>query len=646
MKEKMVCSIMPMDVEHLDEICEDIRYQYENGIANYPMFIMELVPEGIPPKNKALEGAQKYILFRDKLRTMGIKSGILIQCSIGHGYPLNEDNPFRKYVNLNDGEQAHICCPSDDAFCEHFKEVMSTLAKAEPDLLMVDDDFRLIFKAGNGCACDWHMKRFNELANTNLTRAELFEHLKNNNDGEYAEIYIQTQAEALIKAAKAMREGIDEVNPSLFCALCAAGNNIECLEVNSQILAGKNNRPIVRISNGTYVPTGTRYFTRDFYRAAIQIAILDGKPKHILAESDTIPYNRYASSAQWFHSHYVGTILEGTTGAKHWITRLGAYEPESGVAFRKILAKHAKFYDRLMEIVPNLQWKGCRIPLHTKKRYFFSENGWVSNDDNAEGWATHVLERIGLPMYFSTENSGVSFLAGEIDKKYSDKEMEELLKHSVVLSSNVAKRLCDRGFSKLLGVEIKDWTGPLPSSEKLFVNNQMCVAQVRCKEILPIDSDVQVLSKVYNVVGDTKTELFPGSTIYKNEQGGIAVVFAGDPITEFTYVEAFSFLTYSRKLQFIDILKMCGELNLYYQGDEEVYCKHAKMQDGSDFCSIFNLGYDVIDDVILYIDKQVQAVKVLQANGEFQEVDFKQDGNNLLIQKSVLPLDPQIFIIE
>ncbi|MBQ3220601.1 MAG: hypothetical protein IJB34_01415 [Clostridia bacterium] len=197
---------------------------------------------------------------------------------------------------------------------------------------------------------------------------------------------METQRESLIKVATAMREGIDEVNPSLICALCGAGNNAEAVIEVSEILAGKGNPSIVRVSNGSYVPAGTREFTRDFYRVAIQVAMLENRPKYILAESDTCPQNRYACSAQWFHSHYVGTLLEGTNGAKHWITRLNCYEPESGVAYRKIMKKNARFYEKVAEIAPTLEWLGCKVPLNTKKRYRFLENGWESNNDGADGW--------------------------------------------------------------------------------------------------------------------------------------------------------------------------------------------------------------------------------------------------------------------
>ena len=644
--EKMItCSIMRLDLAHVDEICQDVKEQYESGIASYAMFMAQLVPEGKPPVNKAREVVEKYVVFRDKLRAMGLKSGILIQCSIGHGYPLTEVAPFTRYVNLNDGQEDYVYCPYDDDLGKHFKDAMKTLAQADPDLLMLDDDYRLVFRGGNGCACPLHMARFNELAGTDLTREELFEILKKDNDGEYAKIYIETQKEALVKTAKAMREGIDEVNPSLICALCGAGNNAEAVIEVSEILAGKGNPSIVRVSNGSYVPAGTRTLTRDFYRAALQIVHLDNRPKWVLAESDTCPQNRYACSAQWFHSHYVGTLLEGTSGAKHWLTRLSSYEPKSGVAYRKILAKNTKFYEAIAEYAPKLDWLGCKIPLRKEKRYFFSECGWTSNDDFAEGWATYALERLGLPVYFSAKAGGVAFLSGEVDKKYKDSEIPALLSAPVVMSSDVAQRLCARGFSKYLGVEIREWTGLLQSCEKIFATGQYCEEQKNGKELVPLYDSVEILSDVYNKVGDTYTKLFAGCTFYKNELGGSVVVFSGTPITAFNYVEGFSFMNYSRKEQLIQILKKFGCAPVYFPGDEEIYLKVANTQDGKLFCALFNFSYDIVEETELFVDRKVEKVEMLCEDGTLRACDFRQEGTSVTIEKSLLPLNPVILLL-
>lgn len=64
-------SIMPLDTDHIDEICEDIREQYEKGIATCALFKMTLVPEGNPPVDKAKILCEKYDLFRERLSKMG-----------------------------------------------------------------------------------------------------------------------------------------------------------------------------------------------------------------------------------------------------------------------------------------------------------------------------------------------------------------------------------------------------------------------------------------------------------------------------------------------------------------------------------------------------------------------------------------------
>ena len=116
MKEMQLYTIMPLFADRVDEICEDIKYQYENGIANCALFSMTLVPEGTPPVNKAATLCAKYDLFKEKLDSMGLKSGILVQATIGHGRLLGESSPFPKFQGIVPGNNSDTCCPYDDAF--------------------------------------------------------------------------------------------------------------------------------------------------------------------------------------------------------------------------------------------------------------------------------------------------------------------------------------------------------------------------------------------------------------------------------------------------------------------------------------------------------------------------------------------------
>lgn len=68
-------SVMYLDKEHIDEICDDIKSQYENGITTCVLFCMTLVPEGNPVVDKAAEMCAVYDLYRERLKRLGVPNG-------------------------------------------------------------------------------------------------------------------------------------------------------------------------------------------------------------------------------------------------------------------------------------------------------------------------------------------------------------------------------------------------------------------------------------------------------------------------------------------------------------------------------------------------------------------------------------------
>ncbi len=645
LSDKYEFSIMPMDERYVEEICNDIKMQYEQGIANLALFKMTLVPEGNPPKDKVGKLCRIYNLFKNKLSEMGLECGILVQASIGHGYPLNEMFPFQRYVGRTDGEEKNKCCPYDENFREYFKGVMRTVAEHEPKMIMIDDDFRLLYFYGRGCACKLHMDRFNELAGTNMSREELNEYIqKYGEDAEYTKIYLETQKESLIGAAKAIREGIDSVNRKIPGMYCTSGKSCEFAADIAKELAGEGNPSVVRTYNGIYCPVGTKKFTSPLYRIAEQVCILKENVDVFLAESDTCPQNRYAMSANHLHSFLVASFLEGIKGSKRWITRFENYEPKSGKAYRKCLGKYSGFYATLKKLVDELKPFGCCIPVFNKPYYALDIDEWeVLND----GWSACFLERVGIPMYFSADNEDVVFLEGNVDSRYTDEEIKELFKKNVVLASDTARNLSKRGFTDLLGVEVNEWSGDAITGEVICFDNNDCQKQKNCMELKPINDKVVVDSYVYHS-GDakiTKDYLFPGSTIYKNPLGGTTVVFSGTPVCDFYYTEGFSFLNESRKNQFIRLLKSINQLPLYYPEDAEIYLRAGYIGDGKILAVLFNLGFDTLEEVPMVIEGSVDSVMNLEPDGTFKACDFVVQNNNLTIDTELKPLEPKALII-
>ncbi len=660
-------SIMPLDVEHADEICQDIKEQYEGGVATCALFKMTLVPEGCPPIDKAKIMAEKYDVFKGKLDAMGLKSGILVQASIGHGYSLNSMFPFQRYVNLTSGREESVCCPYDDGFREHFRGVMRTLAEHKPAEIMVDDDFRLIFRGGKGCACPLHLAEFNRRAGTGITREQLLLHTEGTSaeDMRLTNIFIETQRESMLLAAKAMRQGIDDVDPKLPCTFCACGPAAEFAAEVADILAGEGNPAIVRINNGMYSNPGSRGLSDASFRSATQIAVLKNEAKNrgikldaILAETDTCPQNRYSTSAQFVHAHFTATILEGATGAKHWITRLESHEPKSGKAYRRVLSKNRGFYDELSKIAPTVKWQGCRFPMSTHPSYGYASCPIAKEDG---GWQYCVLERLGLPMYFSAESGGAVFMDGTADMKFTDDELREMFKGTVVLAGETAERINSRGFGECTGVRVSPWGGKHISGERLFVNGNSVQSQKASHRLSPIGdkADTEELSVVFHVPdGKTEIPLFPGVVRYKNHLGGTSVIFSGRPKAELIHTEGFSFLNESRKLQLISILKDADCLPVYYPGDAEMYLRAGNLPDGGMIVVAFNLGFDSMDEFPLVFDEKLPAVKTvarLMPDGtrkacEFSK-DFDCDGNEarsgeIFVKTPVTTLEPVVLFID
>lgn len=636
---------MPLDVDNIDEICEDIAEQQRSGVSTCALFKMTLVPEGTPPVNKAKEHAEIYKLFKARLDALGISSGILVQASIGHGRKLAEPSPFTKYVGIVPNTEAEVCCPYDDSFCDHMRDVFETLAATHPDSIMLDDDFRLTARKGSGCACPLHMAEFNRMAGTNMTASELYSELCKDGGGKYSKIFIETQRASLLKAARAMREGIDKVDPKLPGSYCGCGKHIEFAEEIADILKGEGNPSVVRVNNGNYTPAGARRLSFVSYRAAVQAEHLRGKVDYLLAETDTCPQNRYSTGAQHLHSHFVASILEGASGAKHWITRLASHEPKSGAAYRKILSKNAGFYEALSALVPHLDWLGCRIPLTERRVFFFDKDKWGEHD-GGDGWSTHVLERFGVPLYFSAKQGGAAFLADDADRKFTDDEIRELLSGAVFLAAKSAKRLIERGFGEYLGVDVREWNGSKPTAERLFVNGKTCSPQIGIMELVPIAEGVVNHSMViHSISKESCEELFPGVTSYKNSLGGTVTVFSGTPITEFTYSQAFSFLNESRKLQFIKLLSETGNLPIWYDGDEEVYLRAANIDEGGLFVCLFNIGLDPIEEIRLATDKNVTRVQSITADGKYIDCPFTYSDGILTLNIPLHILNPVALIL-
>ncbi|MBQ8879853.1 MAG: hypothetical protein IJY69_03305 [Clostridia bacterium] len=641
-------SMMPLNVAHFDEICADIKDQYNRGITTCPLFIMTLVPEGEPVWDKVGDKCKSYARFRDELASDGVPSGVLIQASLGHGYDINLA-PFTRFFGVKDGVERNVYCPYDKEFLSHFKGVMKRIAGEHPKVIMLDDDFRIMMRPGNGCACKLHMAEFERRTGKKWNRDQMWAHIESHpaNDPLTVE-FIKMQTDSLVEAIKVFREGIDEVDPAIQGVNCTSGDICDSVVYTAPHFAGKGNPTMVRVPCGTYAPISVREFSDIMRRAAVCTAKLKkGGIEVILGETDTIPFNRYGKNARYLHSHYTAAILEGVRGAKHWITRISAWEPKSGKAFRDILAEHKDFYEALADYVDGIKWVGANSAFLIQELHDYTlENMWKYHENF---WGSKCFERLGLPFYFAEVASGAkaTFLEDCIVTHMTDEEIKAAFRGSVFVTGQVASDLIDRGFGELIGVSVKDWEG-IPAKGEFFEfdPSATCTAQKNRKMIEVKDSRVEVLSWSYRLIDGEKKKLSPAVTLLDRGEGGITVVYAGTPNAEHNYMEGFSFLNESRKRQFVDVLSRAGALPIYYEGDEEVLVRTGRIKDGRLLAAFINLGYDPLEELDIVTDFAPTEISYLDPDGrEIKLVFVLDEGGKVKVKTELMPMYPLVLIL-
>ena len=515
---------------------------------------------------------------------------------------------------------------------------------------MLDDDFRLLMRPGNGCACKLHMAEFERRTGKRWGRDEMWAHITSHpSDDPLTLEFIKMQTDTLVNAARTFREGIDEVDPTIQGINCTSGDICDSVVFTNPEFSGKGHPTMVRVPCGTYAPKSVREFSDIMRRAAVCVARLRrGGIDIILGETDTIPFNRYGKNARYLHSHYTAAILEGVRGAKHWITRTSAWEPKSGKAFRDILSEHCRFYDTLADYVTGIKWVGANSAFLVQELHDYTlKNMWRYHENF---WATKCFERMGLPFYFAqpSENSRLTFLEDNIVTHMTDAEIRTIFEGAVCVTSEAAGDLIARGYGDLLGVNVSEWEGELAKGEYFtFDPSASCTAQKKRKMILPKNDKVEVLSYSYRPIDGVKKPLSPAVTLLDRGEGRISVVYAGTPDAEHSYTEGFSFLNESRKRQFVDIFSRAGALPIYYEGDEEVLLRAGRMSDGRLLSYFLNLGYDPLGELDLVLDFAPSEITYLAPDGKEIPLGFLLgEGGRVKVMCELSPMYPLVLLIK
>ncbi|NMP38249.1 MAG: hypothetical protein GX051_09070 [Clostridiales bacterium] len=317
--------------------------------------------------------------FREK----GYSVGIWLS-SLGHGGSLvgiNEQTNtegFTRLTGITGEAPEDSFCPLDENFAEKYLSWISKLAKTGADMIMLDDDFRLSYRAGGfGCFCDKHIQLFCERLGETLTREQLAEKIYCAGQNKYRDANLEIAGKTLRDFAKKIRATVDAVNPGMKLGACVCmsvwdADGIDSIEI-AKILAGKN-APFMRLSGAPYwaaLPHGMGVFANRLgyiiELERMQAHWCRNEKIEIMSEGDVYPRPRYNVPSAYLEGFDTALLADGKTDGilKYAIDYTSSPVYETGYTLRA--ARNKSLYTQIISRFSDKDDAGITVACEMKK---------------------------------------------------------------------------------------------------------------------------------------------------------------------------------------------------------------------------------------------------------------------------------------
>lgn len=574
-----------------------------------------------------------------------VKAGFLIQSTLSHGWRSQALPGFSEIITL-DGRNNHRFCPLDKNFREYMKNVAVILSKAKPDFLIVDDDFRMVL-AGTGCYCNAHLQRFAKLSGKKYSREEL-QKIFDQTDPEsrkLGDLYVKMTMDSLMEVAAAIREGIDSVNPDLECGYCTSseGGEFAYSADMAKILAGKNT-PFVRLNNGFYMEDGALSFPYRQMNTAIETYYIKDKVDQVISECDTYPQNRYSLSLTGLDMHITSSLMTGCTGVKMWIENHRFHDEKINRLYLNSVRKNWKKWREIYHTARRYRWLGAVTPLPAKAPTFLNP-AKTGKQIRTGDFMADCFGVLGIAGSYGDDGSSIVALTGDQMKFFSDNELKELLKRKMITDINGARELLSRGMGKEIGVEkvvelpqsvMEEITDPELKKKK--IPSILSFQRTGGGQLVPM-KNARVLTTLVrppfpNGPTHLTNKVSPGAVMFKNSRGGTIITL---PIlmTREVWTRNINLHHADRKPYFQALLELLDENRapVYVDTDLSCYLMYKfRGEDNTFLAAVYNLSLDAMEEIALHLRKEVKEIRLLQDNGKWKSVPFKQKNGTVKFQ--------------
>lgn len=538
--------------------------------------------------------------------------------SLGHGCALSggageniDPRTYKPITGLNGEISDWGFCPTDKQFRKDFGDYLCDLAKFGPDIIMLDDDFRMHGRSlYMGCFCEEHKKEYFKRIGENVPLEKLEELMWTGGANKYRSEYMRLMGETLLDFAKELRSRIDEVNPNIRFGSSTPqeawdANMFDVIDMQNAF-KGKA-APFTRVCSAPYWDNN---IIHQVETTRLEFSWLRNKGIEVMSEGDTYPRPRYNCPSKGLELFDMLLIANNTEdGLLNYVYEYN-FGPEYEDGYVKRYVKNEKLRNEIAEIFGDKNPTGVEVfqSMHIVENFEFPKQLISGIQRKTAGLyqsrSSMLLSKNSIATCYENENSGYPlFLAGE-HAKYVDLNR---IKNGAILDYKAAKFLTDRGVD----------VGFLGATE-ISANGEFYVTQNgTIKGIgkggsyaLSHKETAEAISK-YKPNGETS------SYLYENANKQRFFVIGVDTFFNSLYKNYFH--NYYRQEQIANaVYWICGKkLPAFVPKNPNLYILASKNEKAM-AVALCNVFLDDIVEPVVYLDKEYSKIRFVNCNGELK----------------------------
>lgn len=573
----------------------------------------------------------------------GLEVGIWVD-AFGHGEALSGTEGIKKdsYTPIEgvDGKiSEHSFCPSDERFVADYTTAIRRIACFQPDIIMLDDDFRFNVRGGSffnidsghyymGCFCPYHLKRYYELIGEEVPREKIEELAFTGEKNKYRDAYYDMLAESLLDFAKMLRNTVDEINPNIRLGAsftCEGWDTCgtDIIEI-ARAFAG-NTQPFARIPAAPYWNSNIIPVVE---AARMQYVWRKDSGVEMFSEGDTYPRPRYNVPSKSLELFDFLLLADG--GSDGILTYLVDYhqQPDYERGYVERFVRNEPIRAGIKYFFQNKTSVGVHVfnVMHKARNYSLPEKLVIKSSHRIEELqlfspGQELLSSNSLPTAFEANNGYPVLVFGE-NAKYIP--LDEL-KNGAILDVTAANILKSRGVD----------VGLLSNEPKAFFKELFLSANDAIPDIShPYTQKIEIAD---SATAESKflPDNTPATYLYENANGEKFFVIAFDYAGMHGGFNANYLKNYYRQAQLQSAIEwLCGKkLPATAAKHPNLYVLTSKGNDDSLAVAVANVHLDDVYDADIQLAESYSSARFIGGSGTLQ-------GNKIHIEH----LPPYAFI--